>query len=219
MTADLAVGASAFALTLMILSYLIGDNPAFRFAVHIFVGVAAGYVAAVAWWQVLWPDLIIPLVNGTTVGRAALAVPLLLSGMLLMKIWPSLTRLGMPALGFLVGAAAAVAIGGAIQGTIFPQAYATLEAFDVRARAAPDALINGALILAGLVSSLVYFHFSARLRTDGIVRRAAVVEMAAAVGSVFIAVTLGVLLAGVYSAALTAMIERLHFLAAFVGLG
>ena len=144
---------------------------------------------------------------------------LLLSGMLLMKIWPSLTRLGMPALGFLVGAAAAVAIGGAVQGTLFPQAYATLDAFNVRTLTAPDALLNGAIILAGLVSSLVYFQFSARLRSDGIVRRAAVLEMGAAVGSVFIAVTLGVLLAGVYSAALTALIERLHFIAGFLGLG
>jgi hypothetical protein len=43
--------------------------------------------------------------------------------------------------------------------------------------------------------------------------------MGAAVGSVFIAVTLGVLLAGVYSAALTALIERLHFISGFLGLG
>ena len=219
MSVDLAVGVSAFALTLMILSYLIGDNPAFRLAVHIFVGVAAGYVAAVAWWQVLWPDLIIPLVTGATVARAALAVPLLLSGMLLMKIWPSLTRLGMPALGFLVGAAAAVAIGGAVQGTLLPQMYATLDAFDARTLTAPDSLVNGALILVGLVSTLVYFQFSARLRPDGVVRRAAVVEMAAAVGSVFIALTLGVLFSGVYSAALTALIERLHFIAGFLGSG
>jgi hypothetical protein len=46
------------------------------------------------------------------------------------------------------------------------------------------------------------------------------VELAATIGgTVFIAVTLGVLFAGVYSAALTALIERLHFLWALVGLG
>jgi len=51
----------AFLITLMILSYLIGDNPLFRVAVYIFVGVSAGYVAAVAIRQVLWPDLLQPL--------------------------------------------------------------------------------------------------------------------------------------------------------------
>ena len=51
----------AFLLTLFIFSYLIGDNPLFRIAVYIFVGVSAGYVAAVACRQVLWPDLFFPL--------------------------------------------------------------------------------------------------------------------------------------------------------------
>ena len=78
MSADLLVGAVAFILTFMTLSYLVADNPAFRVAVHIFVGVAAGYVAAVAWWQVLWPDLLLPLASGPAVRRAALAIPLVL---------------------------------------------------------------------------------------------------------------------------------------------
>src|SRR3990170_5199413 len=102
MSADLIASAVAFLFTVMILSYLVGDNPAFRIAVHVFVGVTAGYVAAVAWWQVLLPDLILPLVTGTAETRALLAVPLLLSGMLLMKGWPPLSRLGTPAMGMLV---------------------------------------------------------------------------------------------------------------------
>ena len=36
-----------FFLTVMIFSYLIGDNPLFRIAVYLFVGVASGYAAAV----------------------------------------------------------------------------------------------------------------------------------------------------------------------------
>jgi len=218
MLTDLLSGVIAFLLTLMVMSYLVADNPAFRVAVHIFVGVAAGYVAAVAWWQVLWPDLLLPLVDGTIAQRAALAVPLLLSGMLLMKAWPALTKLGMPPMGFLVGAAAAVAIGGAVQGTIVPQAYATFEAFDLGSAAGPEALVNAALVLAGVVASLGYFHFSARIQADGSVRRFRVLEILALIGSIFLAVTLAVLFAGVYSAALTALIERLHFLAGFLGL-
>jgi len=62
-SADLLTTGFAFLVTVVILSYLIGDNPVFRIAVHVFVGVAAGYVAAVAWWQVLLPDLMLPLVT------------------------------------------------------------------------------------------------------------------------------------------------------------
>ncbi len=219
MSTDFITSALAFLLTLMVLSYLIGDNPLFRIAVYVFIGVSAGYVATVAFWDVLWPDLIIPLIAGTSIQRVALAVPLLLTGLLLMKAWPALGRLGMPSMGLLVGAAAAAAIGGAVVGTIFPQVQATIEPLSLRNLSGLDVLVNGIVILVGVVASLAYFHFGARARQDGTIRRFFVVEIMAAVGSVFVAITLGVLFAGVYSAALTALVERLRFLGNFVGLG
>jgi hypothetical protein len=153
------------------------------------------------------------------VQRAILAVPLLLSGLLLMKSWPPLTRLGMPAMGFLVGTAAAVAIGGAVKGTIFPQVTATIAAFDIQKFNSPESFLNAGLILTGLVTTLVYFHFGAHTRADGSVRRSGFIEFIAFLGSIFLATTLGVLFAGVYSAALTALVERLHFFGTFFGLG
>ncbi len=223
MPSDFVSGAVAFLLTVMVLSYLIGDNPLFRIAVYVFIGVSAGYVGAVAFWQVLWPDLIIPLVAGSPMQRVIAAVPLLLTGLLLMKAWPSLTRLGMPAMGLLVGAAAAAAIGGTVIGTILPQLAGTLTPFTPE-NLAPEALLSGALpngllVLLGVVTTLAYFHFGARATQDGSVRRFMPVEIAAYVGGIFVAVTLGVLFAGVYSAALTALIERLSFFANFLGLG
>jgi hypothetical protein len=172
---------------------------------------------------VLVPDLLKPLysgfLSGMSVQQAVLAVPLLLSGLLLMKAWPPLTRLGMPAMGFLVGIAAAVAIGGAVNGTLFPQVNATIAAFDVQKFNAPESLLNAGLILGGVVTTLVYFHFGARTRPDGSIRRFGIIEFIAFLGSIFLAITLGVLFAGVYSAALTALIERLHFFGTFFGFG
>ena len=78
MSIEFLAAVVSFLLTLMVFSYLVGDNPAFKIAVYIFVGVTAGYVAAVAWWQVLLPDLIRPLMTGTPATRAMLAVPLAL---------------------------------------------------------------------------------------------------------------------------------------------
>ena len=66
---DLVTGLLSFLLTLMILSYLVGDNPAFRVAVYIFVGVSAGYAAAVAWWQVIYPKVLLPLLTGSLIER------------------------------------------------------------------------------------------------------------------------------------------------------
>jgi hypothetical protein len=219
MTPDIVASAMAFLFTILILSYLIGDNPGFRLAVHIFVGVTAGYVAAVAWWQVLFPNLIVPLISGSAAARASLAVPLLLTGLLLMKAWPSLSRLGMPAMGMLVGVAAAVAIGGAIRGTLIPQVQTALDAASLERLGSAEGIFNGLLLMVGTITSLAYFQFSARSRADGSLRRPRIVELTAAIGGIFLAITLGVLFAGAYSAALTALIERLQFLASFIGIG
>ena len=48
-------------LTLLIFSYLIGDNPLFRLALYLFIGVASGYAAVVVWHSVLLPRLFLPL--------------------------------------------------------------------------------------------------------------------------------------------------------------
>jgi len=70
-------------------------------------------------------------------------------------------------------------------------------------------LIEGAVMLSGTVLTLTYFQFGANRAADGTVKRNAIFETLAWLGRIFIAVTLGVLFAGVYMAALTAMIERL----------
>ncbi len=219
MSADVITGVIAFLFTLMIFSYLIGDNPLFRVAIYIFVGVSAGYVGVVAWWQVLWPDVIVPVLAGSQMQRALLLIPILLSVLLIIKAWPPLTRLGMPSMGLLVGAGAAVALGGAVTGTMLPQVGATIAGFDVKKFTSAESFIDATLILAGVVTTLVYFHFGARTTADGSVRRFRLIELTAFVGSIFVAITLGVLFAGIYSAALTAMIERLHFLGTFFGFG
>ncbi len=219
---DLITGIAAFLFTLFIFSYLIGDNPLFRLAVYIFVGVSAGYVAAVAFRQVLWPDLLFPLLTGSVAQKALLVMPLILSALLLTKVSPRLTSLGMPAMALLVGVSAAVAVGGAVTGTLLPQAGATINLFDTHAAASVPQLaqmmFNGAWILAGVTTTLVYFHFGARTTRDGSARRFGFIEFLAFIGSIFLAITLGVLFAGVYSAALTALIDRFHFFGTLFGL-
>jgi hypothetical protein len=219
---DLIAGIVAFILTLLVFSYLIGDNPLFRIAIYIFVGVSAGYVAAVACRQVLWPDLFVPLVNGTYAQKALLIVPLILSALLLTKVSPHLTSLGMPTMALLVGVSAAVALGGSVTGTLIPQIDATINTFDAHAASSnvefAQMVFNGIWIMAGVVTTLVYFHFSAQTTNDGSVRRLGLIEIVAFVGSIFLAITLGVLFAGVYSAALTALIDRFHFFGTVFGL-
>jgi hypothetical protein len=202
----------SFVLTLLVFSYIFGDNPLFRVATYLFVGVTAGYVALIAFEQVLWPQLIIPLLKGSWLAL----IPLGLTGLLLLKVYPPLARYGSLPMAFLVGVAAAVAIGGAVFGTMIGQVQGAANDFAIPAASDPQGsvmrLVEGGILLLGTVTTLIYFQFGARLIPGGAAGRPVVVETLAKIGQLFIAVTLGALFAGVFMAALTALIERLDFL-------
>ncbi|MDP1779438.1 MAG: hypothetical protein Q8K73_04115 [Anaerolineales bacterium] len=221
-SSDLVTGLLSFLFTILIFSYLIGDNPLFRIAVYIFVGVSSGYLAALTWWQVIVPRLIYPLVYGSVLEKAFTAIPLLGAVLILMKISPRLAGLARIAMAFLVGVGTAVIIAGALSGTLLPQIAATINAFDLSAASARnisvvEVVFNGAFILAGTVFTLIYFHFGASPKADGSIRRLRLIEISASVGRIFIGITLGTIFAGVYAAALTALIERISALINFIG--
>ena len=66
-----------------------------------------------------------------------------------------------------------------------------------------------------MIGTLVFFQFGATQKVDGSVQRNILVNILSWVGRVYIAVTFGVLFAGVYMAALTAMIERMDSIRSF----
>jgi len=219
MSIDLISGIIGFILTLVIFSYLIGDNPLFRSAVYIFIGVSAGYAAVVVWHYVLMPKLFLPLVSTDQSQLLFLVIPLILSVSLLAKLSPRISWIGSFAMALLVGVGAATALSGAVIGTIIPQSR---SAMDVFVRPTFGQLIEAVVMLAGTALTLIYFQFSAKRAPDGSVKRNIAIEVLAWGGRVFIAITFGVLFAGVYMAALTAMIERLssmiNFVKPFLGL-
>jgi len=220
---NLITGLISFLFTLLIFSYVLGDNPLFRIAVYIFVGVSSGYIASVALWQVVMPRLVYPFISvissGTMLEMGLMLVPLL--GALMLLVFPHVTGLGRIPVAFLVGVGAAVTIAGALIGTLIPQVMGTINAFDLNAASARnigfvEAISSGAIILAGTVLTLVYFHFGARPKADGSMRRFGLIEALAWGGRVFIGIALGAVFAGVYAAALTALIERISSLINFI---
>jgi len=221
---DLITAGISFVITILILSYLIGDNPLFRATVYVFVGVAAGYVAAVAVNEIILPLLLQPIFTGEAFANPglglSLVVPLLGSLFLLFKISPRFSHLGQLPMAYLVGVGAAVTIGGAVLGTLLPQISATFDGFDIslaveRNTNAAFMIVNGVAVLVGVIGTLAYFHFGTSQKPDGSVRQNALVNVLSWVGRVYIAITFGVLFAGVYMAALTALIERMDSMRSF----
>src|SRR6266508_1920773 len=136
-------------LTLMVFSYLIGDSPLFRIAIYLFIGVGSGYAATVVWHSVLVPKLFSQL--GDINQLFLLIIPLILSFSLLAKLSPRISWLGNFAMAVLVGVGAAAAVGGALIGTLLPQAQAAMDAFDLSSAGA------GSSIFLKLVEGTVMF--------------------------------------------------------------
>jgi len=120
-----------FLFTILIFSYLLGDNPFFRLAIHIFIGVSAAYVALVTINNVLIPRLIIPLINGTK-GERLLSLLLFIPSLFLLTKATPLRKAGNWSVAILVGIGGAAAVGGAITGTLFPQILGTIPSLHKR---------------------------------------------------------------------------------------
>jgi len=210
---DLIGALLGFVLTISIFSYIWGDNALFRIAAHLFIGVTAGYVAVVVIHDIILPQMIFPFVEGFVDGeRGAMVFAILfliLGALMLTKISPRLSKLGNPAVAYLVGIGAATAIGGAVVGTLFPQTAASINVF-----ADNENFLFALLILLGTLATLLYFQFVLRRRGDDEQpdQRPKWLEVVSVFGQVFIAITFGALFTGVYLAAVTALIERVSFI-------
>ncbi len=218
MPADIIWTLVAFFLTLLVLSYALGDNPLFQIASYLFVGVAAGYIAVLILYQVVWAKLALPLMTAPLEQKLLTAAPLALSFLLIFKLFPRTAAVGNVSMAFMVGVGAAVAIGGAFTGTLFGQIRGALSPFDLPedTGAALSQLAGGIILLFGTMTSLAYFHFEAHQPGRVNLRQPKIVRLFARFGQIFIAVTLGALFAGVLAAALTALIERLDFVIRFI---
>lgn len=212
--------AVGFLLTVMVLSYLIGDNVFFRFAAYLSIGLTAGYLTSLLINQVLFRHLIEPLLAGTWPDILWGLIPAVLVSLLLLGQIPRLSALARIPLAFLVGLTAAIAIGGAVFGTLIPQTQSVISNFDTAEWASvPEQswlrIVDAVVMLLGAVSVLSYFHFSGKLKlkkTSDEDKRPLVFEGLSNIGQVFLGITLGAVFAGVFSTALLALIDRLAFL-------
>jgi hypothetical protein len=210
----------AIVLTLVIFSYLLGDNVLYRLAEHIFVGVAVGYAVVVAFHAVVVPKLLSPLIETVTTqdwGESVLLLTSLVLGLLLLT---KLSRragivswLGSFSLAVLLGVGAALAIAGALMGTLWPQINTTSEVARYVARYGPAlGLFSGIVVLVGVTGALLHFYFG----TGGEGRLAAIrdslVHTWGGLGHWFILIAFGAFLAATFLSRLSLLIGRIQFL-------
>ena len=210
------------ALTVMVLSYILGDRLFFGVATHILIGVSAGFLALVIIQKVILPYLITPLADPASPGFLLALVPLALSILLVLMLFRRGTQAGAIPLAFLGGALAALAIIGVTRGTLAPQILSMLGRFEpsqLMHEAQPQwaAIIEALMVLLGVISVLFVFHHRGQSKA-GKVLRPVFLEGIGSIGQIFIGITFGALFVGIFSSALIALISSLSEIIKFVTL-
>lgn len=162
-------------LTLAIFSFLYRDNPFYRFAEHLFVGLSAGYYIILNYWTVIHPNLVRPLllafegrgVNPANAGlfaaeqgdyRGFLLIPAAFGVLLFARLLPRGGWLSRLPLAVIIGVYAGIKTTGFAQGDFVAQVQASLQPLW---RAGDPAYgVNAILFTFGLVTSLLFFFFS-----------------------------------------------------------
>ncbi len=213
---DLIAGVLGLLLTVMVFSYLAGDNIFFKLSMHLLIGVGAGYATALLIQFVLIPHLLQPLLSGSgSVFYLSLTACLVIL-LLLTAFLGRFNHLVRMPLAFLVGLIAAVSIFGLARGTLAPQLLAIINHFSpelLYTNNLPDwmALVEAAAMLLGVISVLLYFDH--RISTvNGNDRFVPFSENASGVGKIFIGISFGAIFAGVFATALLALIGRIAWI-------
>ncbi len=145
----------AATLTLAIYSFLYKDNPFYKTAEHIYVGMSAAYWLVQVYAYTIQPMLWKPLTEDFG-ANWLLLIPAVLGIMMLSRWFPSVAWISRWPIAFTVGIGAGLGITGIIQGWLIPQIKNTLlpfYGFDL-------ASFNNLLIVVGVITTLTYFYFS-----------------------------------------------------------
>ena len=215
----------AAGLTLVIYSFLYRDNPLFKIAENLYVGVTLGYTAIITWQQALLPQVYEPLFAAPTSGafyNALLhrSVPIILGIMLLTRLSRKHGWVSRYAYALMIGWGAGVSIPLVTHSYILKQLHSAVV--PLQAAAGPQATtapaimsqawllstaapVFGALVaMIGTVSVLFYFFFSVEHKKVG--------SAISKVGIWFLMVSFGASFGYTVMGRLSLLIGRVQFL-------
>ena len=205
--------------TLAIFSFLIKENPFYRFFEHLFIGIAAGLGPMLVVRDFLWPNIIEPMLgrnitvypDGTTSAPyqplyLLYIVPMLFGCLYYFIYSRRYSWLAKVVIGFTLGASGALAIRGFF-GEVIPQitgSFKTLVVMDQGSFMLAESL-NNILFVVTLLLVLNYFFF-----TFG--REGSLQGKAAPLGRPLLMVCFGAFFGSTVMARLALLVERVQFI-------
>ncbi|MFH1335748.1 MAG: hypothetical protein ABII96_04470 [Candidatus Zixiibacteriota bacterium] len=145
-------GLAAF-LTLCIFSILYKDNPFYKLAEHLVVGVSAGYFAIILYYNSFIPKVWVPVVHEH---KLYYLLPTVLGILMWTRFSRKRSWISRYPIAAYMGIGMGVAIPVAMQALILVPMNATMQPMGFTSMA----LFNNLLVAAGVLCALVYFFFS-----------------------------------------------------------
>ena len=210
-------------LTLCIYSFLYRDNPFYRFAEHLFVGISVGYgiviaihqgVIPLAWDPLseavtaLWTEITgetTPETRNTLWGLFKI-IPIAIGMLFFARLSPRHTWLIRYPIAILIGFGAGVAIPNVLQANIFAQTRGTIEPFATINAGTLSAwdIFGAVLMVVGVICTLTYFFFSMEHRGP--------INWLSKIGIAFLMIGFGAAFGNTVMGRLALMIHRVGFL-------
>lgn len=198
----------ATGLTLLIFSFLYKDNPLFKLAEHLYVGVSVGYTIVKAYDTVLVHLVVKPIVEQ---GEINLLIPVGIGMLMLTRYVPKAAWMSRYAFAFIVGMGAGLAIPRTISSFILKQVEDTIRPLLSLAGSDgvtfsmnllnPASNLNAIIILLGVSSVLFYFFFS--------IEHTGVGKVVARTGIMFLMISFGAAFGYTVMARMSLLIGRL----------
>jgi hypothetical protein len=141
-------------LTLAIFSFLYRDNPVYKMAESLLIGVSIGYFLVITWDNTLMDNLFHPLFAD---GRLRLIIPLVLGILMFGRFYTKTSALSRIPIAVLIGSGAGVAIPQMLGARTLAQMSATVQPLMTESGWLN---VSGLVVLAGVLCTLAYFYFS-----------------------------------------------------------
>ncbi len=162
-------------ITLCCFSFLYKDNPLYRFAESLFVGVSAGYYLSVVYFhQVLKPNLLAKLMPGMFAsGQAAnaspdywLIIPGILGCLMLLRFSQKLAWVSRFTVAFVMGVSTGLTIVTSTQQYLIPQIAKAIKPLIVMTATGTNywQSFSNLILVVGSIACLFYFFFSTEHR-------------------------------------------------------
>jgi hypothetical protein len=187
--------------TLSIFSFLYKDNPFYKLAEQIFVGLSAGYWFIYTIYSILIPNLFGKLF-GDFSNNIVLLVPAVLGLMMLIRLFPKLEWISRFPIALVIGTSAGISMLRYTQSDVLSQVTATmLNPLGMNTLAEK---IGSFLIIIGTICVIMYFYFSRK--------QEGVLGVTSKAGIWFLMISFGASFGYTVMARISLLIGRLQFL-------